>query len=780
MGSGGKAGDGKYTNFNMSLHMGICAAGEGLTLTRVYVGEKVAWSGEAQLSDSFQIDKLSLFGGKKKEGGLFGTMHWLDGNRLQKLPTEAARRQGSDNDTLPGYRGIASLFFTGVGRLGGFTWASNNPYLRGISARLRRPSLGLNPDLALIPIAPGSNRVGANGAHVIYEIMTNQDWGLGQDPSGIDRAAFEKAAKVLYDEGFALSFLWKESTECEAIIGEVLDHIHATMYPHPRTGLQTIRLLRGDYKLEDLPVINSSNAKLTNRQRKFWGETGNEVVVTWTSPSNEKEQTVTAQDLANIAAQGEVISTARNYYMVRHRDLALRLAERELVASSAPLVSLEAAFDRTKWDISPGDVLNLQWPEEGIESMAVRVVRVNYGTIEDSRITVSLMEDIFTFGETAYSSDGDDDLESPDDDPLPEPLTLAKGFTAPVRVVGEAMGLDDPADVEMPTAYVVVIGARETEADLVFELYDEVTLPTGRVVRGSVGSWLFSGSGTLISRMAAEGETSIESLADFQGRQPQEGDYLLVGNVADGEEKCEIVLVYASDDAGFVLKRGIADTVPRNWPAGTRVWDLQNVAPFVDPTVRATGENISYWLAPTTAGGVLDLEDAPEMVVPVSNRAQRPIRPANVAVNGQNFTRVETGTDTTVTVTWANRSRTLESGVPLLWEDGNVSGESGQTTRVALLDDAGNQVHLTTDISGTSHTVTLTDFGAVTRGYIEVRAHRGGLDSLQAFRVPITIGYESDNRNNLNLSGDLDGIALGLSGDLAPNTFGVSGDIEES
>src|SRR4029077_7040927 len=122
-----------------------------------------------------------------------------------------------------------------------------------------------------------------------------------------------------------------------------------------------------------LPEFMPDDSLVTNFSRKLWGETINEIVVTWTNPDNEEEETVVAQDLANIEAQGGVISDGRNYYGVRNAQLAMRLGQRALRSAATPLAKCDLEVNRTAWALLPGDVCKLVSPEDGIDRIVMRV-----------------------------------------------------------------------------------------------------------------------------------------------------------------------------------------------------------------------------------------------------------------------------------------------------------------------------------------------------------------------------------------------------------------------
>ena len=111
----GKAGSAKQqvNEYYMSIHGGLCV-GPVDAITALYVGEKLAWQGEAKDAGPIYINAPSLFGGNKDGGGVGGVMYYLPGGRDQVLPDTLASRQGLTGNTSPAYRGVASVYFVGV------------------------------------------------------------------------------------------------------------------------------------------------------------------------------------------------------------------------------------------------------------------------------------------------------------------------------------------------------------------------------------------------------------------------------------------------------------------------------------------------------------------------------------------------------------------------------------------------------------------------------------------------------------------------------------------
>ena len=234
-----------------------------------------------------------------------------------------------------------------------------------------------------------------NPAHIVRECLTNTDWGMGLPTSMIDDASFTAAADTLYAEGFGLSLSWTGQSSIEEFINEILNHIDGAYGVDPATGKLFIKLIRGGYSLSGLFELTPDNCRITSFQRKAVGELTNEIVVTWTNPQTEQEETVVVHDLANFDAQGGIISSSRNYYGIRTSALALRCAMRELGKASQATATFEVEANRSAWAVKSGDVVKVTYPEYGLNQLPCRVASVNYGAPGSMGIKIALAEDVF-------------------------------------------------------------------------------------------------------------------------------------------------------------------------------------------------------------------------------------------------------------------------------------------------------------------------------------------------------------------------------------------------
>lgn len=529
----------------------------------------------------------------------------------------------------------------------------------------------------------------ANPAHIIYETLTNTDWGIGVPDTLIDLDSFSICAAGLYYEQLGLSIIWTQQTSIEDFVNEVLTHINGMLFINPQTGLLTLKLLRSDYAEATLPLFTPDNAVMTNFQRKTWGETVNEIVVTWTNPVTEQAETVTVQDVGNIAVQGGIISDSRNYYGVRNEPLAMKLGARELRTASAPLCSMEMTVDRSAWDRLPGDVVTVNWPENNLFYVVMRIGKIDYGSIDDPGVKVSLTQDVFSLDAPTTTS-GQGSLWQNPSEVLPEDMPFVQITTTPyffstTNVIGGNATLTYP-EVE-PT----VLAYDPNRSISGFDLYTQFTNAAGVTSWNTVGTMTVAGR-DVSPALSAQATTTLP-VATFThaDRAPVVGGFILIGS---GDTEQEIALVTASDGTNYTLARGCLDTVPQAWSAGTPLWALNPGLNNVDTyTLPSAGESIGYKLTPRSSGGVLSIDDASQHNYTLTERPYLPTRPANVKVNGTGFGSVAIGSDTNIAITWATRNRTMEQGQAVLWTDGSIAPEYHQETVVTVYDQSGNQVY---------------------------------------------------------------------------------------
>lgn len=716
-------------HYYMNIHFALAHAGVD-ELLEIRVGERTAWQGNLVGPGSAAISQINLFGGEKREGGVLGVVDFMPGRADQPLnpSLQQAVTEATGTDAVPSYRGISTLFFKGfdgapltgtpwetadagtlppdqnnltgnvsirdvikfiAGKLlinKSFYWSAMNPYFKNPSFLVRRVWKEWYPAKAQI----GED---VNPAHIIYESLTNKDWGLGYPTQDIDNASFTAAADRLYNEGFGLSLKWVKPDQVKEFVNIVKEHINGNVIEDRQTGLFRLTLVRNDYDVATLFELNESNCTVEKFGRKTMSDTVNEVVVSYTRREDGETDTVTAQDLANFANQGRINSQKKDYPGITSQTLANRVAMRDLNTLSKPIAMLTVTANRAILGHYPGDVVKLVWPRLGLNGIVLRIGEMDLGSLKDNKIQMELVEDVFAMPDDAYVTP--QPIGWVDTSRSPEPVTAQKlyelSYYELYTTTSTADRLDWPQDVGIGA-----VSALAPNADSnVLDLYDNTGQET-------VGDGEFTPS-VVLTQPCGYLDTIL--YVDFTG-----ADISLYSQVGLAWLDDELIWVAAGDSetGELTVQRAMVDTVPARHDAGARVWFYRDSANVIDQSIRVAGEAVGYKLLTQTSQGMLAVSSAPTVNYTYQNRQLRPYRPANLKVDGMAYPTI---IDATVALSWAHRDRTQELTLePTLFSAGNIGPEPGVTYTLEVINEDGNQISLQEGLTNTEFQYT-TEYG---------------------------------------------------------------------
>lgn len=710
--------------YNIGLHFAICH-GPIAKLQEIWWADKVAWSGTLNNpGDESQglvaVDNTGLFGGDTSEGGVKGLVEIGFGGWGQRCigvgsdgsysaPAIVAwflskgynwKPQVKVPDLGLNYRGLAVALMHDH-------YIGNNAYLKDVSFKVSCFWADWHPELCYI----GDNM---NPAHIIREGLVNTEWGLGYAPATIDDAAYLSAAQTLYNEGFGLSFVWDDDKDLYTFIDDVKSCINAVTYLDPRSGLWTIKLIRAGEP--SALTINPDNASLKTFTRKALGETYNEISTKYTNPENEEYETVTVQDPANIEAQGRVVSTTKEYVGVRDANLAIRLTERDLQVASAQLCTAEVVMNREAWAIAPGMNVTFNWPRHGISNMIMRVDEVSIAAVGDDSISLRIVEDVFSRSSATFAGSQDNGWVDP-----AQPATLfpyRHTWEYPFWYLIRAAGL--PADV-LPTfagfSTEIATGGNDNAQSV--QLFSYITTEAGQ-------SWQLVAVGPLTPKSALSDAlvpeiTSLMKLntsASYRLADMETNSFALL---TDGTNE-EIVQVtnFADVAQQATITRGLMDTQPRNWPAGTIVYFIGSSTFPEDESVRSFGETAQYRPVMQTSIDQMDINNVPTDTITLRGRYELPYPVANVKIGGAYWPASVNVNGIDLAVTWANRNRLLQDAATQVpWDAGNIIPEDGTTVTIELWR-SGSRVYQQQGITGTSFNIPV---DAMSTGTYEIRIY---------------------------------------------------------
>ena len=575
-----------------------------------------------------------------------------------------------------------------------FWWSAMNPYFKALWVRVQNIFAGWTlpngcwyRDKAAIA---GSQHRMDNGtylpindmnpAHIIYNILTNNVWGMGYTASDIDEASFKAAADTLFNERFGMSLAWRREEVIEEFINIILKTIDAFLRVNVLTGKFQLVLIRGNYDINKLPVIDENIImKLEKYERSSWGDTPNEIVLTYRDRL-EESAVITVQNLAAIETQGSVISTTVEYIGIHEPELAGRIAERELINASTPIAKVTITVNRMAFLLQAGDVFNFKWKKLGITQMAMRVISINKGTFDDGTIQIEAMEDVFGLPSSTYISEQESlwtDVYA-----TPVPIANAKVWEAPyydiVHRVGEAAAQQGISQgytfarlfADMPNSgtpiYVLTGATRNNDSDYATIL----------------NSASYQANFTLLDRVSRTATKFSISAVENMPDKINANDYIVIDDEVMGIVKID------NTNGTITVTRGNLDTIPEIHKVGATGW-IVKPNENQDETFRTLGEMVYYKPLTVTTRGTLPITQATPFSMSLIGRSDRPYPVAGVKFNGQYFIS-SIKNNVNLRLTWDGRNRQM---VKLNhWTYGNIQEEAGVTYSVKIYNPFNNKV----------------------------------------------------------------------------------------
>ena len=662
-------------------------------VTAVHVGRKEAWTGST-VDGPISGDQPNLFGPSEQEGGISGTL-WVHGGALNQAPDSYAEMK---LEVAPGYSGIAYGIWTNMERDGGgYLGNSKFPPEVWITAQ-RLPKL----------LGNGKHDIGghANPAEFLYELLVNSRWGAGMPVDLVDKPSFQSAAVTLYNEGMGIAPLYNNEASVETIIMDVLGHIDGAIYSDIYTGKRTLVLARADYTLSSQPLFDEANSVLVDFSRPGWDETVNEVHVNYLDAATGEPASVVAQDLANQQIQQAVVARTIDYPACPTEAQAQKLAWRDLRALSLPLAKCTIRADRSAWVLRPGMVIRVSNAQRGFSEMAMRVNRINYGTMVDGQIEFECVQDVFNLSATIYGSSPGTGWVDPVSPPtvVRYPILLEAPYHI-TRSAGtaEAGRLLTWAAAPAGDAYEYQIHSRQGAAPFV----RRGTAPFGPTA--TLTAAINESAGTI--QVGSGQDLDLLISTDSTGQANGSGLMLIDNEWLSWRTK-------TNDGGGLytlsTIYRGCLDTVPAAHASGARVRFLDSAMGTTPDEYGLTSSVDAKYLT-VSGGGILALVTATTLSVTFTQRVLRPYPPADVKINGTSYPVAILGA---YALTWKHRDRTAQTTI-ISQADASIGPETGTTYTVRLYGEAGTLLRTATGLTGTGYTWTdeLADSGLGTGDY---------------------------------------------------------------
>ena len=625
----------KGYKYEVGMQMAI-AIGPVDRILGLWIGDDKVWTGDVTHGNTFTVDDPELFGGEDDgTGGFDGVFEFFSGTTTQTASTYLSTFQQQGGDT-PAYRGICYLS------------PKTDPWYVGNSTTIKPWKFEVQriPDgLALAGGIEIVNTYDCNPANMIYEIMTNKDWGLGYAAADIDTTSFTAAATTLEGEGQGISYMITSAIEASRLIRTVEEQIDGLIRFNQATAKWEIKLARADYTIGAQPLIDEDSlVEFVSFSRGSWDGTSNQVRIKFADRTDEYKSTFAmAQDTANVRIQDVNVAVTKNYPGVFDRTLANFLAWRDLRSFSYPLAKASLVVDRAFWDFLPGDVIEFTHTYLGLSRLPMRITSMDLGELENNRIRLELIQDVFYSATPSFSDPTSTGWTDPSETLTAFPTAQQVAFEAPRAIVRR-----DPL-TGGTLVNSLMAAARQTGTGIRFDIRERHAPGSPGGVYTTVGSVVqFVKIGQLNAALNTKSAYPLVSLLVTATPDNQDDVRDSFGVPADtaelGTTLMNLVMVdeefmlveTASDSGGNVLfnnvYRGVLDSVQADHSAAADVFILMSGAGTTDSALPET-DNVDVILIPIGFTSEMLEASATVIAFQMAQRIRRPYPPSHLTLN---------------------------------------------------------------------------------------------------------------------------------------------------
>lgn len=563
----------------------------------------------------------------------------------------------------------------------------------------------------------------SNIACAVYEVMTNNMWGMKIPEDKIDVDSFIACGNTLADESIGISMLVQTAMLGRDLVAEMLRHADGVIYADPVTGLYTMTLAREvpSDEQDELLVVDDSNILPDTFEfsRSSWEMTKNTIIVQYTDRTTFETTPVQYQDLANIDVRGGMIDSEEFSYLgFSNSTAAMNTAARVSKMKASPLVSAKMSLNRIGYRLRPGSGFWLRKPNRGLANVLMRVIEINYGTLDDPAIKITAMEDIFAVNAVAYVP--------PDPSDWTPPVGAIAPFSQQRLIEAPAFGAEDTS-----RRYVITLGVPSSNGVIAYDVWTDTSGGTNFQQTNSIDA--LTPSGVLVSGLSRTGPevdaagftvTSVVGVSDIEagtaGSRESGENLLLVGNELMAWQN-----IVSNSNGTYTITgvyRGVLDTVPQDHGSGARVYFMSEGAGTTNEDGYGGDLTINTKLSPKSIVDTVPLDNAAAMSVTTNARALRPLPPGRLRIDGAV---VGSGAsyDGDMLFSWAHRNRLDDSIASQA--DASRTPEEGTTYNIRVYTSSNALLASALEVSSAASTGTMR-FAVSGDMRIEIEAARDG------------------------------------------------------
>jgi hypothetical protein len=577
--------------------------------------------------------------------------------------------------------------------------------------------------------------VDLNAVHHIRHLLITAKRG-GPATSADIGTSFDDAADQCFAEGFFLSVPYSDYPDAFSCIREIERHIDAAVYQDVLTGKWEIKLIRPDYTVSALPLLDSSLVTdWSGLEDQAPSEPPNQLTVTYTKRDTDEPGSETRTNVAAVRRRGRVVpAEAVDYPFITYRPLAVKVCLRDVGTISSPVKVGALVLKYLPAGLHRGAAVRLTEPLLGLSDFVVRITEITETDGVDNSVTIKVAEDKFFLGETLDDNEGT--LE-PQEAQAATPRLVQEAPYWTLVMTGGQTDTDAELALNENTGFLMFPSGAPTPQHLSADV--AIDSGSGYVTVKNIG---FEPVATLqgaLTRAADDVTVLVSAAADLD--EIQEGDIASIGT--------EIVriddMVISGGYVELTIGRGCLDTVPVSHAAGESIMFWGPGDPAEDKFI--DGQVVDVKMVTHTRESFLEFGAAPVDSVTFASRAIRPYPPGQFKVNGS-YDDGQSSID--FVLTWAHRDRlTQTTPIPEDHDDSDIGPEAGTeyTVTAEAFNNSGTSLgvyYTSTGITGTTHDYPDATARPASTAYVDfiVTSVRDTFESWQSPRIRVV--YDID------------------------------------
>lgn len=614
--------------YSVGMQFGLCKGPLSSTnghdgIRRVWVDDKEVVDGVGSPAVISPVDTGDITINKEnftgEDSSLIGSLEIVPGTTTQVVNSYLLANVTDGANALPAYRGTVYALWKG-GEIG------LSPSLSPWKFEITRIPDGLG----LASQSPNASFITENGVphanpmNVLYEILTNSEWGASVSSGLINTANFIEQGVKLRSENHGFSMILDNPKSIGQVVQEIERQVDGALILNEETEQYEFLLAREVTESPDTtPLVDQSNAKSVEFTRTSWEDTVNEVRVPYSDPSKAySDSFAIAGDMANERIQSASTTSTARYPGLKQGSLANIIAWRELRALAYPLSKVTIRADRTFYSLKRTDPIDLTWPPLGIDNVRYRVSKIDLGDLSNGVVVIDAIEDIFqteisTFGDpitsrwTPFSSNAVAVAEARLFE-LPDLFKTVSGTQVGVAAIA-GNGIQIGYDVHMARDVGGSPANNTTDADFFFEVRS-TAYTSAALLNGGIGSPetadILVDNGSLFDAVLAQGTQVLADLTSSDIR-----NLILID---DEWIHYQTAAVASPSSSGYLLSgvtRGMFGTTITTHSDNARVWFLTtSIAriPADNDVFLGTEQSIAVRLLSYSPTQVAELSTAPE------------------------------------------------------------------------------------------------------------------------------------------------------------------------